>query len=232
MLVSIIIPTYNEEKNILHLLNHLKDNSDERLAEIIVVDGGSRDQTVKIVKEAGYTCWISEKKGRAAQMNSGYRMSKGDLIYFVHADSIPPASYLDDLQQALDEGYSAGCYRFRFDSDHLLLSINSYFTRFDRIMCRGGDQTLFITRKLFGNLGAYREDFIIMEEYDLIQKIQQTALFKIIPKDVIVSARKYEKNHYLQVNLANLIVFMMYFSGARQETMVHAYKSLIHHPKF
>lgn len=66
----------------------------------------------------------------------------------------------------------------------------------------------------------------------MIQKIQQTALFKIIPKDVVVSARKYEKNHYLQVNLANLIVFMMYFSGARQETMVHAYKSLIHHPKF
>lgn len=232
MIVSIIIPTYNEEENILQLLNYLKDNSDDRLAEIIVVDGGSRDQTVHIVKEAGFTCTISEKRGRAAQMNCGYKMSKGNLLYFIHADTKPPASYLDDLYHAMIEGYSAGCYRFRFDSDDLLLSINSYFTRFDRIMCRGGDQTLFITRKLFENLGAYQEDFMIMEEYNLIQKIQKAALFKIIPKDVIVSARKYEKNHYLKVNFANLVLFMMYFSGARQETMVHAYKSLIHHPKF
>tara|TARA_R100001143_G_scaffold63596_1_gene73237 strand:+ start:16392 stop:17090 length:699 start_codon:yes stop_codon:yes gene_type:complete len=232
MLVSIIIPTYNEEDNILQLLNYLKKFSDDRLPEIIVVDGGSRDQTVQIVKEAGFPCLISEKKGRAAQMNYGVRKSKGDVLYFVHADSMPPASYLNDLQRAFDEGYSAGCYRFRFDSDHLLLRINSYFTRFDRIMCRGGDQTLFITRKLFNLLDGFREDFLIMEEYDLIQKIQQIAHFKIIPKDVVVSARKYEKNHYLQVNFANLVVFMMYFAGARQDTMVHAYKSLIHHPKF
>lgn len=232
MLVSIIIPTYNEEKNILNLLNYLKENSDERLVEIIVVDGGSQDQTVRIVKEAGFTCWISEKKGRAAQMNSGYRLSKGDLLYFVHADSFPPASYLDDLQHSIDQGYLSGCYRFRFDSDHLMLKINSYFTRFDRIMCRGGDQTLFITRNLFEKLNGFQEDFLIMEEYDLIQKIQRITQFKIIPKDVIVSARKYDRNHYLQVNFANLVVFMMYFAGARQETMVHAYKSLIHHPKF
>lgn len=232
MLVSIIIPTYNEEENILKLLNYLTDNSDERLAEIIVVDGGSQDKTAQIVKDAGFTCWLSETKGRAAQMNCGYRLAKGDLLYFVHADSLPPAGYLDDLQRSIEEGFSAGCYRFRFDSDHLLLRINSYFTRFDKIMCRGGDQTLYITRKLFEKLEGFREDFLIMEEYDLIQKIQSTSRFKIIPKDVIVSARKYDRNHYLQVNFANLVVFMMYFSGARQETMVHAYKVLIHHPKF
>lgn len=232
MHVSIIIPTYNEEENILPLLNYLKKHSDDRLGEIIVSDGGSGDQTVQIVRDAGFQCIVSEKKGRAAQMNSGYRISRGDLLYFVHADSIPPESYLDDLFSAVEEGFPAGCYRFRFDSDRFMLKINSYFTRFDRIMCRGGDQTLFITRNVFEKLGGFREDFMIMEEYDLIQKIQREAAFKIIPKDVIVSARKYDKNRYLQVNFANLVVFMMYFAGVRQETMVHAYKSLIYHPKF
>lgn len=232
MLVSIIIPTYNEEANILQLVNYLQKHADDRLAEIIVVDGGSRDQTVQVVRKAGFRCIISEKKGRAAQLNCGYRMSKGSLLYFVHADSIPPKNYLDDLFRAIEEGYAAGCYRFRFDSDKLLLKINSYFTRFDRIMCRGGDQTLFITRDLFEKLGGFRDDFMIMEEYDLIQKIQRKVKFKIIPNDVIVSARKYDKNHYLQVNFANFVVFMMYFAGARQETMVHAYKSLIYHQKF
>lgn len=232
MKASIIIPTYNEEQSIGLLLKHLSKYSDNRLLEIIVVDGGSSDNTKKVVKQNRGTFLVSKQKGRAAQMNTGFRHSSGDLLYFVHADSFPPETYLDDLFSAVQNGYEAGCYRFRFDSDRLLLKINSWFTRFDRIMCRGGDQTLFITRTLFEKLGGFRDDYLIMEDYDLIQKIQQKSSFKIIPKNVVVSARKYDKNPYLKVNFANLVVFLMYFCGARQQTMVSAYKNLIYHPKF
>ena len=233
MKVSIIIPTYNEEKSIGKLLDHLKKHSDHRLLEIIVVDGKSEDKTAEIVQSKSNVSFLSsEKKGRAPQMNAGYRHASGDLLYFVHADSFPPESYVDDLFTTINNGYEAGCYWFRFDSDRFLLKINSYFTRFDRIMCRGGDQTLFVTRSLFEELGGFREDFMIMEDYDLIQKIQKKSSFKIIPKDVILSPRKYEKNSYLKVNFANLVIFMMYFFGARQQTMVSAYKNLIYHPKF
>lgn len=232
MKVSVIIPTYNEEKSIGKLLNHIKKYGDEKLLECIVVDGGSEDRTVEIVQKNGTTCLICDQKSRAAQMNMGYRNSSGDLLYFVHADSLPPKTFLDDLVTALKNGYQAGCYRFRFDSDRFLLKVNSYFTRFDRIMCRGGDQTLFITRSLFEKIGGFRSEFLIMEDYDLIQKIQKEASFKIIPKDVVVSPRKYDKNQYLKVNFANFVIFMMYFFGARQQTMVSAYKNLIYHPKF
>ncbi len=230
--ISIIIPTYNEANSIVSLLDHLKKYDRDRVAEIIVADGGSSDNTVLLARESGVICIESEQKGRAAQMNAGYRHATGDLLYFVHADSLPPASYTDDLLQAIEEGYPSGCYRFRFNSDRFLLKVNSYFTRFDRIMCRGGDQTLFVTRNLFEELGGFRDDYIIMEDYDLIEKLQRAAPFKIIPKDVIVSARKYDNNYYLQVNLANLVVFMMYFAGAGQQTMVNTYKKLIQHPKF
>lgn len=232
MKVSVIIPTYNEEESIGKLLNYLKEFGDDRLLEIIVVDGRSEDRTLEIAQKNGVDCFISKKKGRAAQMNAGYRHSSGSLLYFVHADSFPPQTYLDDLFAAVAEGYKAGCYRFRFDSDRFLLKINSWFTRFDRLMCRGGDQTLFITHSFFEKLGGFQEDFLIMEDYDLIRKIQQETPFKIIPKEVVVSARKYDKNPYLKVNFANLVVFMMYFCGARQQTMVSAYKNLICHPKF
>lgn len=232
MKISIIIPTYNEEKRIVEQLIHLEKHSKDRIAEIIVVDGGSTDHTVQLVKRAGFTCLESEQKGRAAQMNTGYKHSTGDVLYFVHADSTPPDSFISDILKALNEGYKAGCYRFRFNSDRLLLRINSYFTRFSGIMCRGGDQTLFIRRDLFEKLGGYRQDFQIMEDYEMIKKVQQVTDFKIIPKDVIVSARKYEKNYYLQVNLANFIIFMMYFANVRQDKMVDTYKRLIYHPKF
>jgi rSAM/selenodomain-associated transferase 2 len=232
MRLSIVIPVYNEEENIGDLIRHLKSSKDERLSEVIVVDAGSSDGTLKKAGEEGALCLISAVKGRASQMNHGAAFASGNIFYFVHADSFPPASYVDDIFSAVRNGYHAGCYRYRFNSGRLLLKLNSWFTRFDRIMCRGGDQTLFITRELFEELGGFRNDYLIMEDYDLIQKIQRASQFMIFSKEAIVSARKYEKNSYLRVNFANFVVFMMYFAGASQNTMVHAYKSLIYHPKF
>ncbi|MEQ8523141.1 TIGR04283 family arsenosugar biosynthesis glycosyltransferase [Gracilimonas sp.] len=230
-MLSIIVPTYNEENTILDLLIHLNDakcNSDE----LLVVDGGSVDNTTEIVRQQGITCLESPQKGRARQMNYGAENSSGDILYFVHADTLPPSSFGADILEALEQGYRSGCYRYQFDKAHPLLKINAFCTRFDRLMCRGGDQTLFITRDLFNELEGFREDFQIMEDYDLIQKIQSKTRFKIIPKNATVSARKYDHNGYLRVNFANLIIFMMYFAGLSQETMVHAYKNLIVHPKF
>lgn len=230
-MLSIIVPTYNEENSILDLMIHLngaKSNSDE----LIVVDGGSSDNTVNIVRNNGFTCLESPKKGRAAQMNHGADHSSGNILYFVHADTLPPSSFREDIIEALSQGYESGCYRYQFDVDHPLLKINAFCTRFNRLMCRGGDQTLFITRSLFEKLDGFREDYMIMEDYDLIQKIQSEAMFRIIPKNAVVSARKYDNNSYFRVNFANLVIFLMYFAGLSQETMVHAYKHLIVHPKF
>ena len=229
MSLSIIIPTYNEEESISDLLKHLKAGiSSDRESEIIVVDGGSQDKTAEIVESLGIRCIISERKGRAAQMNVGAEASKNDILYFVHADSIPPASFMSDIAESLGMGFQSGCYRYKFDHYYTpLLRINSYCTRFDRIMVRGGDQTLFITRSLFDELGGFREDYRIMEDYDLIEKIQKSSNFRIIQKDAIVSSRKYEDNGYFRVQIANLTIFMMYFAGASQEMMCHAYSNML-----
>lgn len=233
MAISIIIPTYNEEKSISDLLKHLKAGiSSYPESEIIVVDGDSEDKTAEIVESLGIRCIISERKGRAAQMNVGAEHSVNDILYFVHADSFPPVSFAEDISESLKMGFESGCYRYKFDHYPTpLLKINSYCTRFDRIMVRGGDQTLFITRSLFDKLGGFREDFRIMEDYDLIEKIQNNAEFRIIQKDAIVSSRKYNDNGYFRVQIANLTVFMMYFAGASQEMMCHAYKNMLNYPK-
>jgi len=230
--VSIIIPVYNEEETIEKLLLHLQNCVIGHDSEIIVVDGASTDKTMEVVKCCGVRFIACNKKGRAAQMNFGVEHTDGEILYFVHADSIPPTSFIDDIYQSVENGFDAGCYRFRFDSGHPLLKANSYFTRFDRLMCRGGDQTLFVKRSVFEELGGYKEHYLIMEDFDLIQQLRKNYAFKIIPKDVIVSARKYENNSYLKVNFVNLVIFLMYFTGVSQETMVHAYKELIHKTRF
>ncbi len=228
MKVSIIIPTLNEAENIGRVIERLTTRNNGLLSDLIVVDGGSEDQTVAIATKAGARV-IQTPPGRALQMNRGVEQTSGELLYFVHGDTLPPEDCLDKILLAVAEGYPVGCFRFRFDSDSWMLKMNAYFTRFNQIWCRGGDQSLFITREAFNALGGYRDDYRIMEDYDLIIRARKQYPFKVIADDVIVSARKYETNSYLRVQTANFIVFNMFRLGYSQETMARTYKRLLNY---
>lgn len=225
--ISVIVPTYNEEGNIKKLIMHLKKISTTNVLEILIIDCGSTDKTVEIAKKLDVQTIISDCKGRAVQMNLGAKVAKGDILHFIHADTLPPVSCFDDVIEAIEEGYEMGCFTYKFDSNFLLLKINSYFTRWDKIWSRGGDQTLFIEREVFEKLNGYRKDYLIMEEYELIERARKKYNFKIIKKDAIVSARKYKKNGYLRVQLANLLAFRLYRRGAPQEQIVNTYRRLL-----
>jgi len=228
MLLSIIIPTYNEEKNLPRLIRHLCDHRDERLLEIIVVDGGSEDQTCEKARNLGLKQIFScPRRSRACQMNQGAKAAKGEVLYFVHADTLPPSTYLDDIETAMQQGFPMGCYRFQFDSNRRILKFNSWLTRFDRISFRGGDQSMFIPKALFEEMEGFKEDHLIMEEYEFLLRARKHTPFKIIPKEIIVSARKYDNNSWFRVQLANVIVFNMYFLGFPQEKLVRTYRGML-----
>ncbi|MCF0040422.1 TIGR04283 family arsenosugar biosynthesis glycosyltransferase [Dyadobacter fanqingshengii] len=227
MKISIIIPTYNEAANIAGLVKDLFRYAGDQPVEVIVSDGGSNDATMEIAAQAGASVLKSSKPGRAAQMNYASNFAHGDVLYFVHADVGINPDYFKDIEQAVSEGFDAGCYRFRFGSSRAILKINNYFTRFDRLMCRGGDQTLFVTRKLFSQLNGFNEYYTIMEDYDIIIRIWKMARFKIIPKEVIVSARKYENNSWLRVQLANLTAFTMFYLKKEPASIALKYKSML-----
>lgn len=147
----------------------------------------------------------------------------------MHADVGIHPDYVATIQAAVAQGHAAGCYRFRFDSSHPLLRINSYGTRFKGIMSRGGDQTLFVTRALFEQLGGFNEHFVIMEDFEIIQRIRRVASFYIVPQNVVVSARKYETNGWLRVQLANLTAFAMYFLKLPPTRIARTYKALLNY---
>ena len=229
MTFSIIIPTLNEAENIAQLVRFLIKNGDSRLLEIIVVDADSTDETAKCALTEGATVLISHKRGRAIQMNSGAHEAKGDVLYFIHADCTPPMTFLDDIERAITEGYPIGCYRYRFDNQRFLLRINAYFNRFEPLWCRGGDETLFIKKEAFEQLNGFDENFCIMEEYDFIKRARAVFPFKILPKYAIVSARKYETNSWLRVQLANMAAFNMFRFGVPSEKIARTYRQLLNY---
>ena len=208
--LTIIIPVLNEGTTIEGLLTFLLSKTDPRITKIIVVDGGSTDQTIKIAKKFEVQLIHSQKKNRAIQMNLGAERVVSGYLYFLHADTMPPASYVDDLEEITRAGSRAGSFRLKFIGGPWILRLNAFFTRFQGMAFRGGDQSLFIEAELFKRLHGYDESFTIMEEYDLIRRILTTTSFSIISKPVQVNTRKYIENSYVRVSMANYRAIRMF----------------------
>jgi rSAM/selenodomain-associated transferase 2 len=224
-MISIIIPAYNEAGYIGNLISYLKKYAGASAIELIVSDAGSVDETVAIAADAGAKVLHSPQKGRAAQMNFGASKASGDIFYFVHADCIPPASFIADIENAAANNFAAGRYRTQFMSNRFLLKLNAYFTRYDLFVCYGGDQTFFITRQLFEKLNGFDETKLIMEDYDITERARKIGQYKIMDKAVLVSARKYENNGWMRVQKANYKAFKMYKKGAATSLIAQAYKT-------
>lgn len=227
MRLSIIIPTCNEAASIARLVQELRRYNPAGAVEVLVVDANSADGMAEVARQAGATVLRAPTPGRAAQMNHGTRQAAGNVLYFVHADVGIHPGYIATIRAAVGWGYQAGCYQFRFDSPHPLLRINSYGTRFKGLMSRGSDQTLFVTRALFARLGGFDERFVIMEDFDFIQRLRRVARFLIVPQEVVVSARKYEINSWLRVQVANLMAFTLFFLEVSPVRIARTYKLML-----
>lgn len=230
MQISIIIPVYNEAENIGRLVSYLMQHKAESVTQIIIVDAGSTDNTIEVAKNAGATVIISPQKGRAAQMNYGATMAETEILYFIHADTFPPASFTNDIITAVNQGFELGRYRTKFNSRKWYLKINAWFTRFDWFICMGGDNTFFITRNIFQENNGFRNEMLIMEEYEFCKRVRQAgAKYIILDGATLVSARKYNTNSWWRVQMANKKIVSMYKKGASQDEMVSRYKKMLRH---
>jgi glycosyltransferase involved in cell wall biosynthesis len=168
--ISVIIPTLNEEKSLSTLLPFLQAHGGEQVCEVIVCDAGSIDQTKKVSEQFGAAYLACNQKGRPFQMNEGAACAKGNVLYFLHADTIPPASFSEDILHFLNQGFEAGCYRYRFDSDRAILKHQARLTRYPFLIFRGGDQSLYITKSLFDKINGFDPHYFVMEDYDIIKR--------------------------------------------------------------
>lgn len=238
--ISIIIPVYNESLRILNTLKYvLAHSSVYNIIEMIVVDGGSTDDTSKKVQD-----WIARnktendldvitakllhsEKGRAIQMNIGAKNALGTILYFLHADSFPPKYFDQLIVDEVKNGYNCGCFKMTFDSKHWWLQLAGWFTQFNWRVCRGGDQSLFVTKTLFNQVGGYDENYNIYEDNMLISQLYKVGKFKVIQQPLITSARHYQTHGVWKLQYHYWMVHLKKRLGASPGSLFSYYKNNI-----
>lgn len=230
-MISIIIPTYNEAKAIKPCLEQITTNIPAGISyEIILADSpSSSDQLKELAEKLGFRYHKSDKPGRNHQMNGGACIAKGEILYFVHADVLVHKDFIKDINNAINNGAHLGAYRSQYDYyPNPLLYINAFFTRFPMIWCRGGDQTLFIKKEVFNALDGFSEKHCIMEDYDILERSKGKYNFNIIPKNVLISSRKYVLNGYWTIQKANYLVMRKWIKKEASPEELHAtYRTLL-----
>lgn len=231
-MISIVIPTFNEEECIAGTIAEIKNRDNENLvSEIIISDGQSTDKTVSVASETDVTVVVSPIKGRSAQMNYGASIAKGKILYFLHADSIPPKNFTKTIAEAVENNFVSGCFRLDFDYQHWFLKANCWFTRFDVNAIRFGDQSLFVTKECFNKCGGFDENLLMMEDQEIIYRIKKHGNFTVLGGAVTTSARKYLDNGIYRMQGIFFRIWFLYYLGYSQEYLLKLHKRLIRKSK-
>jgi len=255
-MISIVIPVLNEAESIGKLLTHInKNSSSNNISEIIVVDGGSTDGTISIIqnilsprvlpKVVGTrplenlstapdyyrgdqtTILLNSNKGRAKQMNTGAKQATGNILYFLHADSFPPKNFDQLIINEVEKGNLAGCFKMKFDHPHWWLRLASWLTHFKWRACRGGDQSQFITKTFFNDIGGYDENFMIYEDNILINELYKRKQFVVIQNWIITSARLYKQKGIWSLQYHFWAIYVKCWFGASADDIYDYYKKHI-----
>ncbi len=229
-MLSIIIPVLNEAETIAELLIHLSENlSGENDIELILVDGGSTDGTQEIISAFEHTRFskpvrfIQFEKGRAKQMNRGAQAASGDILYFLHADSFPPKNFDKYIISEVEKGNPAGCFRMKFDSNHWWLQLAGWLTQFRWRACRGGDQSQFITKALFDEIGGFDETYTIYEDNILINELYTRDKFVVIQQHITTSARLYRQKGIWTLQYHFWTIYVKRWLGADADEIYNYY---------
>jgi rSAM/selenodomain-associated transferase 2 len=226
-IVSIILPVLNEAGRINELVAHIRARDLDGAAEIIVVDGNPRGNTINAIRDTGVLTTISEK-GRARQMNRGAALASGEILLFLHADTLVPIHALACVTTALNnKRFVAGAFDLGIHSERRIFRITEQYvflrTRLTRVPF--GDQAIFVRKEYFRKIGGYK-DIPLMEDVELMTRIKRRGdRITIIPEKVLTSARRWEQEGLLYSTCRNWALQVLYACGVPPERLANWYKT-------
>lgn len=220
MELSIIIPTLNEAEVLTKALGSLKEHP----SEIIIVDGGSEDNTAEVASRFTPHVFIS-RRGRGIQQDVGARHSRGRVLLFLHADTKLPRGYQRLIHDALvHPDIAFGAFQLAIHPSTPALRIIAVManlrSRFFRLPY--GDQALFVRRSAYFRVGGF-QDRPIMEDVDLVRRLNRVGRFKLARGAVQTSARRWQKEHFAYATVRNWSLMIRYALGTSPHDLARHY---------
>ncbi len=209
--LSIIIPTLDEAGFIAGTLASIPKGAG---LEVIVVDGGSRDDTPAIAQSLGALV-LSSSPGRARQMNLGAATSKGDILLFLHADTRLPESFSELIRRSFGMArVVAGAFRLELAPP---IKGSAFIERManlraEKLKLPYGDQAIFVSAKIFKELGGYNE-IPLLEDVDLVRRLRKVGRLAVVPVPVVTSSRRWQKLGVWRTTWINQLILIGFFLG-------------------
>lgn len=223
MSLSIIIPVLNDADNLSGLLQVLTHDRDEDI-EIIVVDGGSNDNSREVASAFAHKV-ITSAPGRARQMNTGAAIANGSLLWFIHADSTLPEHLAGFMLKQSSEFHGWGFFKVCLSGRQVIFRVIETMMNF-RSAFTGiatGDLGVFISRQLFEDVGGYLE-IPLMEDIAISGRLKKKQRPVIITKhQLIASSRRWEEQGILRTIFLMWRLRLAYFLGADPKQLVKQY---------
>ena len=225
MTISVIIPVYNESGTISTIMDQLRPFRDE--VEVIFADGGSTDGTVSLIGDEFRT--VICEKGRGLQLNEGALASSGDVLFFLHCDSIIPGDFTSEIRRCMMRR-PFGCFGVRFDSGNFFMLTNRIVSNY-RARFRGlvfGDQGIFIDRGLFFDAGMFPE-LPVMEDYEFSLRMKRLGYRPVMTRRrILTSSRRYGRGTLstLKTEMMMWYLRMLYRHGTDPVKLKQIYKDI------
>ena len=222
-IVSIIIPVLNEATIIKQTLAELKQYLS---VEIIVVDGGSQDNTVANANQVAKVITVVGK-GRAGQMNAGASLAQSNILLFLHADTRLPPNFIELITKTLQQpNIIAGAFELAIDASGISLRLIEMLVKMrSRLLSLPyGDQAIFISKQAFIESGGFA-DLSIMEDFEFIKRVKNKGKIAIAPAAVITSGRRWQKLGVWQTTLINQLIIAGYYLGISPAQLGNFYRS-------
>jgi rSAM/selenodomain-associated transferase 2 len=218
-MLSIVIPALDEADNLAQLLPALAAECPD--AEVLVVDGGSRDRTAAVVARHPATHLVAGVRGRARQMNAGAARSRGDTLLFLHADTRLPAGAAQAIADALaDPAVVGGRFDVRFDAARpafrMIAAVMNLRSRLSGIST--GDQALFVRRGTFEALGGFA-DIALMEDVELSRRLRRAGHLACLRLRVTTSSRKWAREGVVRTVLLMWALRLAYWGGVAPDRL-------------